>query len=103
LLNWIDDRNEVQGHAHAEEYFSIRDAHLGWEEKLNRDRVELVCIEVGAPLVAQLRKQSHDADLAGAATGGAIRFVAWREVYKDTDAAEIHGTVIFERFLDKPH
>jgi len=105
LLNWIDDRNEVQGRIHVEEYFSIRDTQPGWEEKLDRDRVELICIEAGSPLARRLQKIA-----AGIAAGGGVRRQEgewqWHLVYSDEkidlDKGEIHGTVILERHLDSP-
>jgi hypothetical protein len=105
LLNWIDDRNEVQGKEHVEEYFAIRDTLPGWEEKLDRDRVELICIEAGSPLARRLQKLA-----AGSAAGGGVRLLGgewqWHLVYSDdkvdVDKGEIHGTVILERHLDSP-
>jgi hypothetical protein len=73
LLNWIDDRNEVQGRPRVEEYFEILRAEPGWEEKLAR--VDLICVESGAALTYRL-----EADRS--------RF---RERYRDPYA------VIFER------
>src|SRR5262249_12216723 len=32
--NWIDDRNEVQGQEHIQDYFSIVETDPGWERKL---------------------------------------------------------------------
>jgi hypothetical protein len=100
LLNWIDDRNEVQGRDHVEEYFSILDARPGWEEKLDRDRVELICVEAGAPLAQRVEKQA-----GGAVLGAGIRHLGgewqWHLLYSDewVQADGIHGTVIVERFL----
>jgi hypothetical protein len=106
LLNWIDDRNEVQGREHVEEYYSILDAQPGWEQKLDRDRVELIGIEAGAPLAQRLNK-----DAAGIGVGGSVRVLGgewqWHQVYSSekerNDKGEIHGAVVFERFLEKPH
>jgi hypothetical protein len=104
LLNWIDDRNEVQGREHVEEYFSILDARPGWDEKLDRDRVELICVEAGAPLAQRLKKES-----AGAAAGCTVRGFGgewqWHLLYSDENEREdgVHGSVILERFLDKIH
>ena len=42
--NWIDDRNEVQGKEHIQEYFSILETDPGWREKLDRAQVELICV-----------------------------------------------------------
>jgi hypothetical protein len=52
LLNWIDDRNEVQGKQRIEEYFSIMRAEPGWAEKLRT--VDWVCIAPKTPLAAAL-------------------------------------------------
>jgi hypothetical protein len=67
LRNWIDDRNEVQGRAHVEEYFSILQAEPGWREKLDRAGVSLVCVQPDVPLAFRL------ADGAG----------SWQELYRD--------------------
>jgi hypothetical protein len=104
LLNWIDDRNEVQGKEHVKEYFAVRDAEMGWEEKLDRDRVELIGIEAGAPLAQRLQKRA-----AGSATGGAVRLFGgewqWHLLYSDETVTDdkIQGTVILERFIDTSH
>ncbi len=50
VKNWIDDRNEVQGRTHIEQYFDIIAAKPGWEEIFARHHVQLVCISVGRPL-----------------------------------------------------
>jgi hypothetical protein len=73
VLNWIDDRNEVQRKKHIQDYFAIRDAEPGWEKKLGE--VDLVCIEPGAALAHRLEERRG----------------LWREVYRDDRA------VIFER------
>jgi hypothetical protein len=63
--NWIDDRNEVQGHAHVEDYFATLQTGPGWQAKLDRAGVRLVCIQPEAPLADRL------AEVTG-----------WREVYR---------------------
>jgi hypothetical protein len=72
--NWIDDRNEVQGKEHIQEYFAIVETEPGWQAKLDRDRVELVCIQLDVPLTYRLAESP-----------------LWKEVYRDDFA------VIFER------
>jgi hypothetical protein len=72
--NWIDDRNEVQGREHIRDYFSIVETDPGWEGKLDRARVALVCIQPQAPLAFRLAEHP-----------------GWREVYRDDFA------VLFER------
>lgn len=64
--NWIDDRNEVQGQEHVQEYFAVLETHPGWEEKLDRAGVDLICVQPAAPLSYRL------------AEGG-----RWREAYRD--------------------
>jgi hypothetical protein len=76
--NWIDDRNEVQGKEHIADYFAILATHPGWGEKLDRGRVELVCIQPDAPLTFRLAEDAR-----------------WRERYRDEWA------VIFERTAAK--
>jgi hypothetical protein len=71
--NWIDDRNEVQGKEHIQDYFSILGTDPGWSEKLDRARVQLVCIQPNAPLTFRLAENPR-----------------WRERYRDSWA------VIFE-------
>lgn len=73
LLNWIDDRNEVQGEARVEEYFANLRADPGWEDRLAR--VDLVCIAPETPLAKRLSEDRG----------------RWRERYRDEHA------VVFER------
>jgi hypothetical protein len=75
VLNWIDDRNEVQGKERIEEYFSLLKAEPGWQAKLDAAGVDLICIESGAELTREL----------------AARPAIWQERYRDRYA------VIFER------
>jgi hypothetical protein len=77
LRTWIDDRNETQGKDHIEEYFAIARADPGWEEKLERDRIGLICLFPDAPLTERLRESS-----------------AWRLVHSSPHA------LIFERKSD---
>ncbi len=73
VRNWIDDRNEVQGHGHVEEYFAIAGAEPGWQQKLAG--IDIVAMHPGAPVTARLIDQPAD----------------WRVVYQDDYA------VLFER------
>jgi hypothetical protein len=77
--NWIDDRNEVQGKEHIEEYFSILETDPGWGEKLDRAHVQLICVHANAPLTFRLAESSF-----------------WRERFRDSWA------VIFERREEEP-
>jgi hypothetical protein len=52
VLNWIDDRNEVQGKQRIEEYFAAMRAEPGWAEKLRA--IDWVCIAPKTPLAAAL-------------------------------------------------
>jgi len=70
---WIDDRNEVQGEAHIKEFFAIRNAEPGWEEKLSG--VEIVAVNP-ATLLAQ--RLAHDP--------------RWRQIYPEDENA-----VVFRR------
>jgi hypothetical protein len=72
--NWIDDRNEVQGKEHIEDYFAILRTDPGWREKLDRAEVQLICIQTNAPLTFRLAESAD-----------------WRERYRDEWA------VVFER------
>lgn len=74
LHTFIDDRNEVHGQAHIEEYFSIIDAAPGWRGMFDRYGFGLVCIPPHKPLAVELARSSQ-----------------WRECYRDEYA------VIFER------
>jgi hypothetical protein len=74
VLNWIDDRNEVQGKKRAEEYFSIVGTRPGWEKKLAN--VDLVCVSSKVPLAYRLAEASD----------------TWRKLDSDDENA-----VIFER------
>lgn len=53
VLNWIDDRNEVQGRERIKEYFEIIKAAPGWREKLSQ--VDWACIEPNTALADTLR------------------------------------------------
>ncbi len=55
--NWIDDRNEVQGREHVENYFALMRADPGWQGSLDAARVALVCIPPDTPLADRLRQQ----------------------------------------------
>ncbi len=105
LLNWIDDRNEVQGRPHVQEYFSILDAEPGWQEKLDRARVEIVCVEGGARLAQQLSDLSAAGDAVGLAVGSTGRLAQWRKVavYEKTVRGKPYQTLIFERILAPAH
>jgi hypothetical protein len=83
LRTWIDDRNEVQGREHCDEFFRVQQGGPGWLDVLDRQRVELVCIPPGEELAARLTEEAQS-----------CRSVCpWREVYRDDYA------VIFERDL----
>jgi hypothetical protein len=77
--NWIDDRNEVQGKEHIQDYLSILATEPGWSDKLDRADVRLICIQSNAPLTFRLAEQS----------------TRWRERYRDDWA------VIFERVVSE--
>ena len=72
--SFIDDRNEVHGETHINEYFSIIDTQPGWEEKFTKYRFALVCIPPHKPLAQLLAEQAE-----------------WREIHRDPFA------VVFER------
>ncbi len=86
LRNWIDDRNEVQGRAHIENWNSIVTAQPGWDKKLDDARAELIVLHADTPLIELL---SHPARRSAAAEPEE----RWREVYRDEFA------VIFQRNL----
>jgi hypothetical protein len=71
---WIDDRNEVQGREHIEEYFAILHTEPGWEQRLQRDAIGLVCVRPRSPLAYRLGESGE-----------------WEELYNDGYA------VIFRR------
>ncbi|MFO0876939.1 MAG: hypothetical protein U0840_06165 [Gemmataceae bacterium] len=73
LMNYMDDRNEVQGRRRIEEYFDVMQAKPGWEPLLAG--VDLVCLPAKAPLVSQLAQRPAE----------------WAERYRDTFG------VVFER------
>ncbi len=73
VLNWIDDRNEVQGEKHTREFFTVIKAEAGWEQKIKK--VDLICIWSGCALAHRLEERPG----------------IWKERYRDQDA------VIFER------
>jgi len=57
VKNWIDDRNEVQGQQHIEQYFQIMQARPGWEDLLRAGGVQVACLPVAAPLTAVLAER----------------------------------------------
>jgi hypothetical protein len=79
LKTWIDDRNEVQGREHVEDYFAILAAEPGWDAKLDRAGVAFVCVHPGAPLAGRLAGRP-----------------GWEEIYRDDFAA------LFERATVPP-
>jgi hypothetical protein len=105
LLNWIDDRNEVQGQEHVQEYFAILDAKPGWQAKLDRDRVELVCVEGGAPLAQRLAELDQAAETSESSAGTRSKSGQWHKVaaYDQLVRNRHFEAVIFERYLDPPH
>jgi hypothetical protein len=52
ILNWIDDRNEVQGKDRIQRYFSLLAVEPGWEQHLAN--IDWVCIDPKTPLAAKL-------------------------------------------------
>jgi hypothetical protein len=71
--NWIDDRNEVQGQAHIEQYLRIMQTAPGWREALAKQGAQAACIPVDSAL-AECLAVSRD----------------WSERYRDNYA------VVFE-------
>jgi hypothetical protein len=91
IRNWIDDRNEVQGQSRVEEYFQILNAEPGWERKLERAGVELVCIPPNVPLAERLERSPRE----------------WKRVYptvrgEETEDWHREEAVIFRRFPPEP-
>lgn len=54
LLTFVDDRNEVMGRPHLEEYFDIIHTAPGWRERLDRQNIKLVCVPARTPLAFRL-------------------------------------------------
>lgn len=52
VLNWIDDRNEVQGKKRIQDYFDVMKAKPGWEATLAS--VDFVCIDPETELARRL-------------------------------------------------
>ena len=50
---WIDDRMDVHGQQHSEEYFEILRAAPGWQQRLDSYDVELICIPEEWPLARE--------------------------------------------------
>jgi hypothetical protein len=71
---WIDDRNEVQGEAHIKEFFAIRNAEQGWEEKLTG--VDLVAVNPATPLADRLARDAR-----------------WRQIYREKEYAVVYRRV----------
>jgi hypothetical protein len=64
--SFIDDRNEVHGEAHIDEYFAIIDAVPGWEERFAKYDFALVCVPPHKALAQQLSGRAE-----------------WREIHRD--------------------
>jgi hypothetical protein len=47
---WIDDRIDVHGREHTEEYFELMNAAPGWDERLERHQFETLCLPVTSAL-----------------------------------------------------
>lgn len=54
FLTWIDDRIEVHGKEHLQEYFHIMDADADWRSALDSRNVQWVCIPAEARLAQEL-------------------------------------------------
>ena len=50
---WIDDRIDVHGRRHTQEYFDIMAARPGWHEQLDKHHVDLLCLPVDSHLARQ--------------------------------------------------
>jgi hypothetical protein len=82
LLNWIDDRNEVQGQAHIEDYFSIVRADPGWQRKL--EPISILALHTSHPL-AQVLGNPETAP-RHEKPGELEKAPDWEEVYRDGHA-----------------
>jgi hypothetical protein len=78
LRTFIDDRTNVHGQEHTEEYFAIMSAQPGWHELLTRHGVELAIVPAAAPLAKELSQRED-----------------WHEVARDAAA------IIFRRVKPK--
>lgn len=63
VLNWIDDRNEVQGREHIEEHFAILHARPEWQRKLDEHGFGWVCVRPDTPLAQHLAASADWADV----------------------------------------
>ncbi|MFO0841249.1 MAG: hypothetical protein U0797_02475 [Gemmataceae bacterium] len=57
VLNWIDDRNEVQGQRRIQDYFDLMKAKPGWERQLIG--ADFVCIDPEAELTRRLSEDDR--------------------------------------------
>jgi hypothetical protein len=57
VLNWIDDRNEVQGKRRIQDYFDLMKAKPGWEAQLKG--VDFVCIDPETELARRLTEDGR--------------------------------------------
>ncbi len=71
---WIDDRTDVHGRQHTQQYFDIMAARPGWQKQLQQHHVGLLCLPVESRL-AQQAAESPD----------------WSEVFRQ------QGVVVFRR------
>ncbi|MDH3718151.1 MAG: hypothetical protein OES79_08520 [Planctomycetota bacterium] len=87
VKNWIDDRNEVQGRAHIEQYLRIMQAREGWQDSLDQYAARVACLPVDSPLAERL-----------AAAAG------WQLRYRDDYAVVYENTTGYsEQVARSPH
>ncbi len=60
FLTWIDDRIEVHGKEHLQEYFRILDADADWQAALDSRNVQWVCIPTDVRLAQELAQRKAD-------------------------------------------
>ncbi len=56
---WIDDRIEVHGREHTEEYYQIMAAADGWDTKLAQHQIQYVCVPRNAQLAKAISKNAE--------------------------------------------
>jgi hypothetical protein len=77
VLNWIDDRNEVQGKEHIQNHIGLESGRVPWQDGLAE--IDLVCIDPTTTLAERLAGEPN----------------VWQERHRDAYA------VLFERRRDR--
>jgi hypothetical protein len=93
---WIDDRNEVQGREHVQEYLDLVQAKPGWRSKLANSGVQFIALPSETPLIQVLEEREEQA-LALKLDPAWTRIYPTRKNRADLLGDDAPPVVIFER------